>query len=363
MHRDNRLGDSALALALLLALPAIWFVLQEQEDFGGFAMGPETTSVFAQAEGRPVHGDNGPSIAAAYDGVARSESPMVLWLGNSQLHGVNQRVGDETCAPQLLHDQLTPQRRLLTASPPNGSPIEHEVIFDYVRKQVRVEELVIAVCFDDLRNEGVRTDLLPLAAGPSSLATTVPVAGATSQESNHVEDSLQEATEQWFNRVLSTYSFLWRQRKQARGDLFVALYRVRNSLLGIDAQTERRMLLPHYHRNLQAVARMLRAAHEAGTRAFVYIVPLRGDVKPPYVPTEYRRFEEDLAAIVRASAAEYRDLADLVPGMYWGMKDATGLDNKAELDFMHFQFPGHVLLAETIGEQISGQRSAAASAQ
>jgi hypothetical protein len=32
------------------------------------------------------------------------------------------------------------------------------------------------------------------------------------------------------------------------------------------------------------------------------------------------------------------------------MKDATNLGDRAEIDFMHFQAPGHVLLATSLGD-------------
>ena len=46
------------------------------------------------------------------------------------------------------------------------------------------------------------------------------------------------------------------------------------------------------------------------------------------------------------------DFDRLVPGRYWGTKAATSLGGKAELDFMHYQEPGHAMLARAMAPQV-----------
>ena len=79
-----------------------------------------------------------------------------------------------------------------------------------------------------------------------------------------------------------------------------------------------------------------------------YIAPLRSDAERPYIAAEYEAFKQDTAAIAAEAGARFLDLEPLVPNEFWGQKDSTSLDGAAEIDFMHFQSPGHELLARTI---------------
>ena len=49
---------------------------------------------------------------------------------------------------------------------------------------------------------------------------------------------------------------------------------------------------------------------------------------------------------------QFRDFSDIVPSSFFGTKESTTLNNDKELDFMHFRFQGHKILADYINNYL-----------
>jgi hypothetical protein len=227
---------------------------------------------------------------------------------------------------------------------------------------------VLALVFDDFREVGVRQSIekglrdslalrtlaeLPQAAPLLSTATAAP----PPSEGNAEAVSLQTRTEAFLTDKLSGSSRLWALREQARGSFLNSLYRLRNTVFGISAQSTRRRIPSRYAANREAVEGILADARSHDIMVFGYIGPLRNDVKTPYDPKEYQAFLDDMEGLFGRYEASFRNLERLVPGEYWGTKNSTVLEGKAEIDFMHFQAPGHALVAETLSTWISSSSS------
>ena len=99
---------------------------------------------------------------------------------------------------------------------------------------------------------------------------------------------------------------------------------------------------------MAAFDQLLADAAADGTHVIAYIPPLRQDVAPPYVPAEYARFKAATRALAERRGATWIDLDRVVPGPLWGTKTAPRLGGGVELDFMHFQAPGHVAVARAL---------------
>ena len=82
----------------------------------------------------------------------------------------------------------------------------------------------------------------------------------------------------------------------------------------------------------------------------VYVAPLRNDVEPPYIASEYLKFKDDIENLSKKYGATYVNFEGLVPPKYWGEKSTTNLTETKELDFMHFQAGGHKILANYLGD-------------
>ena len=84
---------------------------------------------------------------------------------------------------------------------------------------------------------------------------------------------------------------------------------------------------------------------------FLYIPPIRNDVKLPYDIDDYNKFKNEIEHKSKRydQFIYYDDFSEIVPSIFFGLKSSTTLNNKKEeIDFMHFQFKGHKILGETL---------------
>lgn len=371
---------TALGIALLVLAGS-----RNQPDADTFALGTVTQLSYAEKGGVKVHcGDlwtEPPETQAdlCIDGALARESELqALWLGNSQIHSINQlKEPEDQTAPSILFDSLAVRGvDLIALSQPNANLQEHYLLFEYTRQRLPLDLLILPVVFDDTREDGIRSRLQPAFQEPGvhdalagteigaqlveRFGTTQPPTpndpeGATDADLAALNETVQESTESWLNDQLAERSDLWAARPDLRGQLFVWLYQARNSAFGINPSTVRPLLPGPYRNNLSALDAILRSASESRTRVLVYIPPLRSDTSPPYHPGEYAQFKEDVAARAAAHGAMFVDAGGLVPGPLWGMKESTNLSGEPEFDFMHFQGAGHVLLAEALLATLDAQ--------
>lgn len=328
-------------------------------------LGVQTSSVFTRVGSHAIHCMDSRDAADCIAGaVERAAKTSVLWLGNSQLHAVNQLLPGETNAVPMLFDSLARHGLdLVTFSQPNASLQEHYVLFEYLRKQLPLRVLILPVVFDDFREEGLREEVAALARNESmALRLTdteigrrlLALSRSTSQdqETAGIAKTMQEKAERALNSWLNEHSPLWAARPTIRGEIFIGLYRLRNTLFGIKATSKRKMIPGRYKDNWAALQELLTVASRSGISVFVYVAPLRSDVEIPYDKTEYAQFKTDLEELASQHGATYSNLESLVPAKFWGRKDATGFGDGPELDFMHFQAGGHKILAARLDELV-----------
>ena len=100
---------------------------------------------------------------------SRGATQAALWLGNSQIHEVNQWKPGETTASPLLFDSLRQHGLdLLTFSFGNASLQEHYVMFEHLRQRMPLKVLILPVVFDDMREEGLRHDVAEFTKDPAT---------------------------------------------------------------------------------------------------------------------------------------------------------------------------------------------------
>ncbi|MDA7931145.1 hypothetical protein N9B34_02770 [Akkermansiaceae bacterium] len=345
-----------------------FFARSERTNFDDIALGEETTNIIPIVDGHPIHGfyfggDN--SIETCLESLTkRHKDSVVLWLGNSQLHSVNQAgAGAEPASAKLfrsLHGRLPP---LLTMSQPNANLQEHYILFEYLRTYLDIDALLLPVVFDDLRETGIRSDLRKALWDPKSNASisatnvglnilnTTRDAGDFNNKQNksdEISSSFQESSEEYLNGWLEQRSALWAARPEFRGRIMDGLYRFRNKVFRITPQSKRRQIPGRYTLNMQALEVLLKVAQDKMIPVITYIVPIRNDVQIPYEISEYVRFKEQVAILASETGATFVNLEDLIPSEFWGSTASiTGGEGK-DLDFMHFQEEGHELLAKAL---------------
>ena len=364
------LRNLVFILGILVGVVLLLYAVPDNghnKKYEDLALVKRAKSSFANVDGVQVHCSDMDNLSGCINGYlsAGDDDPVALWLGNSQLHVINNfQEGDETAVPES-HRLLRPLEAYLVAlSQPNANLQEHYVIFAHLLNVLPVEILVLPVVFDDMREDGLRMSLAGMldyqgthkilgqtAVGNALLANNKQqdVAG---NKSNALADTVQERVENYLNNKLSENSLLWKTRPGIRGGLYNFAYRLRNWVFNIKPTTVRRIIPGRYTANLNALKEIVSLAVSKGVSILVYVPPLRNDVKIPYNLSEYLRFKDDVASVLDKRGVYFVDFEDLVPNEFWGTKSTTGIGKDQELDFMHFKSEGHRLLARALYEKI-----------
>ena len=302
----------------------------------------------------------------------RGEREVIFFLGNSQTHSINQlHENDVNYIELLYHREQSASREVLCMSFPNAGLQEFLLAFEYWKDRLPVKILIVPLFMDDMREEGIRdvyfSDLVEKRFQLRD--TSYKISSHINKElrrywsanSNNqtaqgdpnmaaLRETFQERTEIYLNNRLDSVSLAWNNRQNVRGQFFNWLYRLRNTVLGIKANTVRKMIQSRYNMNLTALEKLIAAALSNKTRVVLYIPPIRSDVSLPYDEKEYEDFKLAIQSLAKQhpDSVVFKNFESIVPGQYWGYKDATDLSGKREVDYMHFQFEGHRILADSL---------------
>lgn len=369
---DGNPKRSSLALAVLplligLVVSVAWIqslsVDTRRIDFNDLALGESARSIYARVGPDPINCLTLEDASECLEGWERRGSiPTTLWFGNSQVHSINQYLdGQEPAASHLYRALAERGGDLLVFSPPSGNLQEYLVLFEDLHRRVDIETLVIAATFDDLRDTGLRPGIIDalddpeivaaLAKHPAGQEILARYGTAARNDLSGLDDTLQQRTEAAIDAWLAERFSLWEARPIARGNLFRGLYMWRNALLGITSSSKRPVIPDRYALNMKCLDTLLERTASEGIDVLLYIIPLRQDVEGPYVQSDYEQFKGEVEELARRWNVGFADLDQLVPGHLWGEIKTTGAGIKVdEIDFVHFQEPGHRLLAGALKE-------------
>ena len=367
-----------LLMALGLALPMSgWLlIILYQSSFSAtdFALDETTVTVIERVDNRNIHCSTIDDLSYCLDDFEKfqSQMPLTVILGNSQLHAINQYTVGEKNAVALLHSMaLERDRYVIGLSYPNMNFLQKLVAIEYLAREVKVDQLVIPLVFDDTRELGLGTDFrvafddeefrrsfsnTPF--GASILERFYnPVGGDdnVAEDMDGLQGSVQGAVETFLNEVVASRSALWAARAELRSTIFGNLYLLRNWIFDISASSVRRKIPGTYRLNMTALDQIIESATSQGIEVIVYIAPIRSDVSIPYDAEEYEIFKAEALSICKAHGCFGTSLEGLVPNQSWGLKESTSFQDEGEVDFMHFQFEGHILLANAITRLIFGE--------
>ena len=355
----------AISLSLLLAYDL------RHIDAATFGLAP-VTGLFGEIwDGQTFTADSVPAIAKivaqtkANAGVETEtcEPFSLLWLGNSQLHYINQFEAGDHIAPYWLRRELecpsvaTP----FGFSLPNANLQEHYILQRHVTRRVPIRMILLELCFDDLREEGLRPEFSVLLdddqlTGGEPVATEI-VSRAqaqgrldTSEENAGLDGFVQKGVEDGLDAALSEWWPLWSHRQALRVSVLSDLYFTRNAVLGINPTTVRKLIPARYDRNMQALEALLRDAKANGISVLAYIAPIRQDLPIPYDPVEYERWKAVVGEIATNNGARLINLETLIPADLWGSY------HEDDVDFMHFRGPGHQIIARTLLPHVEAVR-------
>jgi hypothetical protein len=347
----------AAALVVASAILAIYGWNQRPPE--DFALRADDVHTHELVAGLPLTSTSIAEIPSIISTHAAHGHKFIAWYGNSQLHTINQQNDGDHLAPYWLYEKLDGRLFPIGMSLPNANLQELYVLSTLVVRQARPQAIVISLVFDDLREDGLRGDFLKVARqdlesalGGSQygrelqarLADEAKSAGAS--EGSVLAETHQQRLENSLDSLLTDTVPIWAKRPTLRATLFGDLYRLRNQVFSIKATTIRRLIPPTYARNMQALKELLADARREGIPVLAYIAPLRPGVSPPYDLAEYAAWKSSVETMVRSFGASFVNLENTVPKELWGTYQGD------DIDFMHFQGPGHKLLAQAIYLQV-----------
>lgn len=344
-----------------------FFFLEKETNYEDASiMGAQTTSVFSSINGRLIHCQDSRDAHYCIDGAkSRGSKDIILWVGNSQLHAINQWSENEVNSTSLLFEMLKKDSGkqtldLITFSEPNANLQEHYVLIQYLINRLPIKAIVLPLVYDDTREDGLRNDIATFtyekdvesAISKNEVGKSIirqRDSFLQDSSTSEIRDTAQATVENFITDWLVNNSALWKARPELRGWIFSELYLFRNLIFGIKPDSKRRAIPGRYQRNLAALNEILFLTEQNGVKTILYIAPIRSDVEIPYDQDEYAKFKLDALNLARAHSVRLSNLEGLIPPNLWGEKDSTVLKGSGgELDFMHFQGAGHQVLASEI---------------
>jgi hypothetical protein len=296
-----------------------------------------------------------------------SYDSIILILGNSQTHSINQMKPNDRNYVELINEYLSEKQQysVISFSFPNANLQEFYLSFDYISsRNYPLKKLIFPIFMDDLRESGIRDifftevvnkkyQMMDTTRISHEINKTLSLNWKSVANENQIELTIQEKSEKWLNEHLLNILPIWGQRETMRGTLLNWLYMLRNTIFGIRPSTVRHMISEPYQKNIEALNAILQLAKNKGVSVYFYIPPIRSDVGLPYDQSELLKFKKDVNALATLNSANIKDFSGIVPSRYWGFKEPTNFIDSIEVDFMHFQFQGHKILADSLIHFIS----------
>jgi len=361
-----------MGIAFVLVAVILTYIIPEQEtNFEEFALGPGTSSYFAHNDGYPVHLDNlyPDLVDSLMEGWhRRGEKDVILLLGNSQMHSVNQLASGQNNMCEILFDSLNgTKREVLAQSVPNANLQEMLYMFLFWKQRLPITELVVSVFFDDMREDGIRFSYMHEENKRVLLDETSDAAkewnaeigrdeakSAGNNDNAALTHTVQERVEEKLDLLLAQSSTSWKNRPEMRGRLFTNLFYLRNRIFHIQPQSIRKLIPVLYEKNFSALQLLLESTDREHIPVLLYIPPIRSDVPMPYDTEQYAQFKERLLTLAQQyDHVTVKNFESIVAGEYWGVKESTTMGSGMEIDFMHFTYGGHKALAEALLKELT----------
>jgi hypothetical protein len=262
----------------------------------------------------------------------------ILWIGNSQLHSINQMQDDDLLSIEIVSKNEAASASIVAISFPNLNYGEAAEIFSLFVEEIEIDILILGIVFDDFREFGIRPDIFKQL-------------GANKHEADSKTVGIfdLELLESYLSTRLEAISTLWKDRDELRKFIIFNIYKTRNWLFNISAQTERPLIPSFYQSALESLTSIAMKSQERGIDFLLYLAPLRSDIAPPYERDEYNQFQTDILELSAQLQIPLKDLSSIVPVNCWG---TTGYIGEDEIDFMHFSGCGHQVLAREIERYI-----------
>ena len=284
----------------------------------------------------------------------------ILLLGNSQLNGINQKKDNDNLTSYYLKNRFKKtDTNLITFALPNGSITEFLILYEYLNSKIKIDKLVLPLVFDDLREGGIRPDLINLFDDldfknkfNNNKHREKILKKITKQndviKKHKSEESIQDLAEKKINSFLNACCDYESKKKYATNTIYHNLYLLRNYIFKINPSSERKIIPSFYQDNIESLNEIIKFSKENNIKLYFYIAPIRSDIKLPYNINEYNKFLDYSKKVSHTNNVNFKSFEKIIPNNLWGTKPGTSVDRKVEVDFMHFQGPAHKILSTNI---------------
>ena len=142
-----------LLIALIISLVVLSFLTKDQnQNFDELAFGIETSGSIAKGENNDlIHLERLNHFEELYtDWISRGKNDIILLLGNSQYHTINQMKKGDVVLSQILYDYYKKDDiDFITNSLPNVNLQEQYLIFEYFSRRLPIKLLILPIFMDD----------------------------------------------------------------------------------------------------------------------------------------------------------------------------------------------------------------------
>lgn len=327
-----------------------------KQDFSQAALNEDTKIVDVFFNGNQVHCFTIQEAEKCLEKLSKNKtSKKTLFLGNSQLHAVNQPTDSAKPVSVLLTDKLIKNNNMaVTFSQPNSSFSEQVVLLKTLLLKQNFDYFILPAVFDDTREGEIRAinkDIFLNDDYRKVLLQSAFISDLYGKKINTIQKgqlTVQDRSEKFIIQKINHF-FKWENiTSQLRGNISLLLYRARNSIFNIKPTTERKIIPSAYKQNILALNELLAIAKNHDLKTIVYVAPIRQDIKLPYKMSEYNKFKSDIRLISVKYGVDFLNLENIIAGPLWGLKVSSDLDGELEYDFMHFKEQGHEILAEKL---------------
>ena len=237
------------------------------------------------------------------------------------------------------------------------------ISYSYWRDILPIKNVFIPLFYDDTReNSGINNGFYPQLVKENfrftndidllnKLNKRLSLLKENLEDTANLELSTQDRSELFLNEFLyNNWNSVWGRRKDAQGYIFSNLYLLRNTLFNISPSSIRRKIPERYLNNMLALDLIINESISNDISIFLYIPPIRNDVQIPYDLEDYNLFINEAKNLSNKSDfVHFKDFSSIVPASSFGLKESTSLTGEdKEYDFMHFTFQGHKILADSL---------------
>ena len=340
------------------SIALIYFIFPDNENFEDFALGKVTKTVEGYLGNEKIHCRTLEDSDECFSSLlSRGLEKRALWIGNSQLHAINNPEKNSQPASVIAAQKLRKKKiDLITFSQPNSSLLENLITIEYLHKKYDFDFLILPLVFDDTRESEVRSDISRVFQdqrfkdyfGKNKFKRSI----IKKLNSDKVEENknLQDITENTLVEYLEDCCYWKSIRGYTQGRISLTLYKIRNSIFGINASSKRKVYPGPYQNNLESLVNILSFALIEDIEVLTYIAPIRSDFDLPYDINHYTQFINQVKNISTKNNAVFVNLERLIPNNLWGKKDSTNTSKDLEIDFMHFNSQGHIIFGNSISE-------------